>query len=205
MQSKVGLRWGANTPQGSDAARALLVDAAEGCFREFGFANTTVDTVARRANVSRATVYRYFDGRDELVVEVVLRTADRYLRRLRPEIDELTSLAEVVVEWVVRVERATRRDSMLSLLWQPDMEISSAAMMVAASAGLFERMMDFFAPYFQRFAGELRQGVDLPGVTEWILRILVSFLTVEGVNRRSRDGQRAYLRLYMVPAICSAT
>jgi AcrR family transcriptional regulator len=46
--------------------RADIVDAAEKVFGEIGFANATIDEVARRARLSRALVYVYFRDKDEL-------------------------------------------------------------------------------------------------------------------------------------------
>ena len=71
------LRWGDEVPADVDAARQRLLDAAETCIDRFGLAKTTVEDIATEAKVSRATIYRYFDNRDELVLAVVLRSLDR--------------------------------------------------------------------------------------------------------------------------------
>ena len=61
-----GERWGAKHSRCDGTARERLVDAAEACFDRLGVASTTVEDVAREAQVSRNTVYRYFaGGRDE--------------------------------------------------------------------------------------------------------------------------------------------
>ena len=46
-------------------------DAALVCIGRFGLAKTTVDDIAREAGCSRATLYRYFDGKPEIVRNVV--------------------------------------------------------------------------------------------------------------------------------------
>src|SRR6478672_7803463 len=71
------LRWGDQVPAGVEAARQRLLDAAETCIDRFGLAKTTVEDIATEAKVSRATIYRYFDNRDELVLAVVLRSLER--------------------------------------------------------------------------------------------------------------------------------
>ena len=72
------LRWGDQVPAGVEAARQRLLDAAEACIDRYGLAKTTVEDIATEAKVSRATIYRYFDNRDELVLAVVLRSLDRW-------------------------------------------------------------------------------------------------------------------------------
>ena len=75
--------WGSDAPTTIDAARDRLIDAAEACFTKFGPAKTTLEDIASEAGVSRATVYRYFDGgRDEIILGVVLREAKDFLEAL---------------------------------------------------------------------------------------------------------------------------
>src|SRR3546814_9749490 len=58
--------WRSDAPSSVDDARDRLIDAAETCFTRFGVAKTTLEDIATEAGVSRATVYRYFEGgRDE--------------------------------------------------------------------------------------------------------------------------------------------
>ena len=79
------LRWGDSAPSGAAAARDRLVDAAEACIDRFGVGKTTLDDVATEARVSRATVYRYFQNRDELVLEV---DPGEFPEDLNPEIGQ---------------------------------------------------------------------------------------------------------------------
>lgn len=194
------LRWGSEAPEGVDDAKARLLDAAQACFAVRGMKLSTVEDIARQAQVSRATVYRYFDGRDDIVSAVVLRTADRYLLRIRPHVDEFDSLAEVIVEWVVRTERAARRDPHLSMLFNVD-EAATLGSAASTSVALFERVTEFFRPYFDTYSDEVRPGVGVVEASEWILRLLLSLLTVAGPRRRTQDGTRQFLRTYLVPSL----
>lgn len=59
--------------------RADIVEAAAALFREDGFAATSMDRIARRAGVSKRTVYNHFPGKEELFqecVSVLLRRLD---------------------------------------------------------------------------------------------------------------------------------
>lgn len=57
---------------GPDATQAIL-DAALAEFERHGFRRVALDDVARRAGVSRTTIYRRFANRDELVAAVIER------------------------------------------------------------------------------------------------------------------------------------
>lgn len=51
-----------------------LLSAALGEFVEHGFAATRLEEVARKAGVSKGTLYLYFDSKEELFMAVVLET-----------------------------------------------------------------------------------------------------------------------------------
>ena len=59
----VGTR-GANT-------RSKIVDVSLDLFGEVGFFNTSVDAIAKGAGISRATLYQYFPGKDEIFLELL--------------------------------------------------------------------------------------------------------------------------------------
>jgi AcrR family transcriptional regulator len=57
----------------ADPATTAILDAAVVEFERHGFRRVALDDVARRAGVSRTTIYRRFAGRDELVAAVIDR------------------------------------------------------------------------------------------------------------------------------------
>ncbi len=71
----------------SEAARppvkmGLILAAASCLFREHGYGATTMDAVAREADVSKATLYVYFSGKRELFAAVIAEEGDRNSRAL---------------------------------------------------------------------------------------------------------------------------
>jgi AcrR family transcriptional regulator len=67
MISKPSPRW----TRRKEARPAELMQAALELFVEHGFAATRLDDVARKAGVSKGTLYLYFDSKDELFKAVV--------------------------------------------------------------------------------------------------------------------------------------
>ena len=53
------------------------------------------------AGVSRATVYRYATGRDELILGVLLRSADRFFERLGRRLGRADDIGEALVEGIL--------------------------------------------------------------------------------------------------------
>lgn len=196
------LRWGADAPDDAHSARARLIDAAEACFQRYGVVKTTVEDVAASAKVSRATVYRYFADRDELILGVLLREAGRFLDRLADEINREPTFDRAVVNGVLFTVDAVRADENLALLFAPE-AIGITTAIAGASEALFKLTADFLRPLFEaaRESGQLRADVDLDEAAEWTLRAVLSLLTVQGPTERRPAEQRRFLSTFLVPAL----
>lgn len=72
-----------------DETRRNLRDAASRLFAERGFAQTTVADIVAEANVSERTFFRYFDGKEALLLpdglELFARMEEAFLARPRDE------------------------------------------------------------------------------------------------------------------------
>lgn len=198
------LRWGAEAPEDQESARARLLDAAEACFQRFGVAKTTVEDVAGEARVSRATVYRYFEGRDALVLGVLLRDVQRFLLRLEKRIAAQESFAQAMVDGVLFTVDTVRADARLAMLFAPE-AAGLTESIVGASDALFATTTGFLRPYFEaaQASGQLRADVDLDDAAEWILRCVISLLTLSSPRKRSKAAQRQLLATFLVPALAS--
>ncbi len=53
--------------------RDAVLDAAQACFLELGYAVTSMDLVAERAHVSKATIYAHFAGKEDLFAAAIHR------------------------------------------------------------------------------------------------------------------------------------
>ncbi len=195
--------WRNDTPSTIEEARDRLIDAAEACFSRFGVAKTTLDDIATEAGVSRATVYRYFDGgRDEIILGVVLREANKFLEALQRRVQRQSDLADAIVEGVMYTVASVRNNDHLALLFAPEVA-GQTTTIAGASTALFEMTTDFLRPIFEqaRRDGQLRDGVIAEDAAEFVLRIILSVLAVDGPRRRSEAKERQFLRTFCAGAI----
>jgi TetR/AcrR family transcriptional regulator, mexJK operon transcriptional repressor len=61
-----------------------ILAAAKRAFLAAGFGAVSMDTIAREAGVSKATVYAHFAGKEELFGAVIERECERYFARFSP-------------------------------------------------------------------------------------------------------------------------
>lgn len=198
----MSLRWGANRPGDIEAARERLVDAAEACIARFGIAKTTVEDVAATASVSRATVYRYFGDRDELILAVLVRDVDRLLDRVKKRFTPEGPLGAQLVEGILYWLRQVERDEKLAMMFAPDVT-GHTVNIPGAYAALFARARAALQPALDvaRGRGELRADLDLDEAVEWIMRVVISLLTVESPMHRSRQSLAHFLEQFLVPSL----
>lgn len=97
----------AKTETEDPTARRIL-DAALEQFTVFGLRRSSMDDVAKRAGVSRVTVYRRFGTKDALVEQTLLRENSRFFQRLDQAVAALPTMEERVVEGFVVALRHTR-------------------------------------------------------------------------------------------------
>jgi AcrR family transcriptional regulator len=88
------LRW----RRRKDARPGEILNAALACFAERGFAATRLDDVARRAGVTKGTLYLYFRNREELFEAVVRQSLVPYIEGLEAAVGGATEPAPVLLK-----------------------------------------------------------------------------------------------------------
>jgi AcrR family transcriptional regulator len=72
----------------SAATRSAILDAAAEEFSAHGYRRSSVDGVSRRAGISRATLYQYWNGKEKLFRALVEHLHDEHLAAMRAVLDD---------------------------------------------------------------------------------------------------------------------
>src|ERR1700742_4830371 len=83
---------------GADPILTAILDAAVVEFGRHGFRRVALDDVARRARVSRTTIYRRFSNKDELVAAVIERENARLFADIAVELKQTGPQSNYYVE-----------------------------------------------------------------------------------------------------------
>jgi AcrR family transcriptional regulator len=187
-------------PEESARVRERILDAAEGLFAEHGVDGVSIEEVAEAAGISRAGVYRYAGGRDEIVQGVTLRRyrewIDGVLRHAARFDTAHDKLAEVVV-WTIRT---VRRDPSLERLVSSGAAPTTAATVEGSPESMREvgRFVDRIAEALEPVGGELRPGLAPRAVG---LRLLDVILDRLSRGARPDAALRAWLDAWVLPAL----
>lgn len=103
-----------------DELAERILDGAYAEFSDHGFRRTSLDDVARRAGVGRATLFRRFANRDALVAAVVAREARRAIARVDSEIQGVRDPSEQIIAGFLAFVRMLRDNMLLTQLLKTD-------------------------------------------------------------------------------------
>ncbi|MFL6090111.1 MAG: TetR/AcrR family transcriptional regulator [Aeromicrobium sp.] len=177
-----------------------LLDAADHCFAQFGVERTTMADVAAYAGVHRATMYRYFADRDQLILAVLMRASAPLFERAAEELGTRGDAETAVVEAVsLAIDEALTDVQLTSLFGAAS---GKAAVHVAAlSNEFFARAFETTVPTLRdaQASGRLRPGIDPEDACRWLMRIAMSLLSSD--PRIELRELRRLLRTYVTAAI----
>ena len=80
-----------------------ILDEAESIVAAEGYAALNLRTVARRVQVTATTIYHYYENKDDLLLQLKLRTAEKLNRRIDgidPSLPPYEALLELAVEYI---------------------------------------------------------------------------------------------------------
>ena len=187
-----------------DETRTRVLDAAYEQFSRMGIQRSTMEDVARRAGVSRITVYRRFATKDALVEHVVRREFRRYFDQFLIDIQQAETVADRVVLGFVSSLRAIRRNPLIGglIATEPDLVIPS---MISDGGRTLATVREFVAGQLRREqrAGNVPDDLDIDHVAELMVRISASFLAIPShLIDLDDDAQLAALaRRFLVPML----
>ena len=207
-----GLRVASNSPsararnrRASPAElRERILNAADGCFEREGVARTTIEDISMAADVSRATLYRMFTGRDELLLAVFMRELDRISGQLIAGISHFESIEDVLTEGIVICVRTIKGDRKLAGLFGPDAAAitgriagSSDALLVRARQ--FGRiLLDSPRPGDRQ---RIRPDMAIDDIADHLVHVILSIIVLPTPSLSTDEHVRRYARTIILPAL----
>jgi len=176
------------------AVRATLA-----CVARHGLAKTTFDDVAREAGCARATLYRYFGGKRQLVRITLVREAARLAASVRDAGDRESTFEDAVVAMVVRAARELRDHEALQFLFTFEPELVLPHVTFDAGNRFLVGAGSAVAPALARFLPADR--VDRAG--EWLARVVLTHALspTRPIDLTDEAATRALVRVLVLPGL----
>jgi AcrR family transcriptional regulator len=172
---------------------------------DFGVRRFTIDDVARRAGISRVTIYRHFPNKDSLIEAALFNDFHRFLQDLGAAIESCETLEERLIEGFVAALTGIRNHPLFNRLLRTEPELMLPLLTVHAGP-ILAAGREFIASSAREEAQ--RAGLALAeerisGQSELLARIVLSFaLTPESILDLTTPAEtRLFARRYLAPSL----
>jgi len=189
---------------GADSTLEAILDAAVVEFEQHGFRRVALDDVARRARVSRTTIYRRFANKDELVAAVIERENVRLFADIAAELKQAAPQSNYYVEAFTLSILKFRRHRVLDRMMtdEPGLLLEMAGQHYGAA---IERMAEALRVIFPAgFAERIGEQAVLE-LADTILRYAAMVLLLPSAQPlETADDIRAFATQHFLPSLPAA-
>lgn len=182
--------------RGIDPVTERLLDAARGEFIAHGVARTALGDIARRAKVSRHTLYRRCGDKDQIVSAVIFRDLVEFFGKAEAAIQALTSFEDKLVEAFVIGMRETRDHPLVTALKNFDGGTFSQRLSETSSPGylaMVKVVAEMVKGHTETATVHVERSIDLMIRLTATLVISPSPLAPTETDNDARDFARTYL------------
>ncbi|MBJ7465300.1 MAG: TetR/AcrR family transcriptional regulator [Mycolicibacterium sp.] len=188
---------------GADAGETIL-DAALVELERHGFRKVALDDVARRAGVSRTTIYRRFANRDELVGAVIERENVALFADIAAELKEAKPQANYYVEAFTLSIMRFRRHRVLNQMIVDDPALAQEMLHRHYGAAV-ERMAAALLVIFPDGFAERIGAPAVNDLADTILRYAAMVLLLPSVQPlQTAEDVRAFATRHFLPSLPAA-
>lgn len=200
-ESTTAVRWGDGRRADSDFAREQILDAACRCYAANTIYKTSMEHIAREAKVSRTTIYRYFENRDEVLTGVLVRAIFEINEEIRAKVANTKTFADFLIESQILLVEMVPKVPLFAMFLQEQSAVMSR--LCIGSADVIALLTDYFKERFDaaKAAGEVREGVEIGPMVDWILHISSAYLLSPTTVRGGAYDWRELLKQFLLPAI----
>ncbi len=136
--------------------------------------------IADEAGLSRAWLYRHFPDKASLVAAALARTDEQFWADAHTRVSRACGIAAQVAE-AVGISKEHRPGALLLRL-KAEEPAAYAETVGTGLRAMMPGMAAFWHPYLEaaRRRGEVRPDLDVARGAEWVMRMVLSLITVSG-------------------------
>lgn len=189
--------WGGNSPRDASEARQRLAEIAIDCFSEKGLRKAFMAEVARKAGISRPTLYSYYPSKESLMFGAMGVEVEGWLRRQRSRVLRFDTAQERLVEGVLYAIAELPKTRVLKFIADPEY-IPFVAQDDPSMRRTLEANSQALEPFLE-LAPELRERQY--EIAEQVQRTITSFLQYQIGEPRTAAQLREFLHRTFVPSV----
>jgi AcrR family transcriptional regulator len=181
-----------------------VIAATLRCIARWGIAKTTLDDIAREADISRATVYRAFPGGKDIILTAVLQHEVRwFFTETTERLEACDTLADLLATGVEETHRFLRGHEALGFLLEHETDLVLTHLAMSRLDPVLAIAAMFAAPHLSRFIGQPAAFAH----AEWVVRIILSYTLnpSAAVDLDDREQLDRFVATYFLPVLAGAS
>jgi AcrR family transcriptional regulator len=150
--------------------RDRILQAAGATLARFGLSKLTLEDVARAAGVTRQSIYRYFSGKDDLIMELFVAEMEQTHYPVLRDVAKGKPSAETLVRLVLKEIELARGYALYDDLLAPG-AVARMAELTFGSEKFTGACEALWVPILERYeqARVVRPGLDHRAITRWLI------------------------------------
>jgi AcrR family transcriptional regulator len=182
--------------------RLEVLEATLSCLEDSGLGGYSVEAAAKRAGLSRVTIYRLFPGgRDELLEEATRLLVDRTISKVATAMGECDELEGALVAGMTTATRILREEPVLAKL----LEESPGAVLSKVAFGELDKVLRGVSEMVAPFLGRFLAHEEALLIGELAARMVLSYVLApgSGIDLGDEDSCMRAVVSYVLPAAYS--
>jgi AcrR family transcriptional regulator len=186
----------------SDAMVKQVLDAADVCISKLGWNHTTMTAVAREAGVSRQTLHRLFENREQMIYALAVRQIEWMLQRAMPKVVAQSTAPDRVVAFTMMWAHGLPQQQRASEAFRS----SEFRSYVSRLSALSTLVVDMTGEHLDKALADApgREHLRYPD-DPWSNALVVHHFSSDlrrNVGRhRTKAAEQEHLRRYLIPAL----
>lgn len=183
-----------------------IVEAAVKCFERWGISRTRVDDIAVEAGMARSQIYKQFNGKDAIVLAVIMESIRQHNRAMREQIPLRGPSDRVILDSMVIVIRHAIENRLTAALLNEPESPHVTARALAAQPEVMALLEEYWSGVFDyaRRRGELKAHFDPASATRWVIFVQLSYLALPELIPDTDEALIADLQDYFLPGLLPA-
>ncbi|AHL70819.1 MULTISPECIES: TetR/AcrR family transcriptional regulator [Bacillus] len=187
--------------------RQMILDGATKAFTQFGYKATTMDLVAKLANVGKGTIYTFFKNKEELFDEIFTSLLMEMRKIADEAIDERNSFSENLHLALFAILEFRKNHQLTIKIFQENAELGTSAV-----KEMIEKMEQMIIRYIKTKVKEAIEKGDIkpcdPELTAFVMVKLYIALIFDWEKRYeplTKEEVAESLELYVLKGLSATT
>ncbi|KLV16377.1 TetR/AcrR family transcriptional regulator [Bacillus altitudinis] len=187
--------------------RQMILDGATKAFTQFGYKATTMDLVAKLANVGKGTIYTFFKNKEELFDEIFTSLLMEMRKIADEAIDEKNSFSENLHLALFAILEFRKNHQLTIKIFQENAELGTSAV-----KEMIEKMEQMIIRYIKTKVKEAIEKGDIkpcdPELTAFVMVKLYIALIFDWEKRcepLTKEEVAESLELYVLKGLSATT